>query len=455
MWLQRNPSRWWRAAVTTLLAGAATILTTLALHRLSADGNQVASEALRPFQYPVWAPYTPPDRPDDWYNTTCLGGRLRPDLVELGRHLELLRFAEHPECRALAAVIADLFTVEYRQANVSMPAPFMTKVLSWVGGSERLLDAVKTQRILHVTNNFRLHEMAFNPARARRPQIPSAGPSPREKLRALAEETRDTCDFCRSEEMTALVGEPASRFRSELSAVVGNTFKLDGSHALVLSTEHSPLRLSDAARADMLALAARWSRDQQTRRPELRFPSLVWDVGLHAGASQVHPHLHIMLSPGHYTGSWERQRRAALIFALSRPQDNYFSALVRAHAALGLTARLGSAVAFAALDPMLDAEVWVVAAEPGPDFQRLYALAAAALERRLGRYCHSSGLALPALDEPTGRLPALARIVSRGDCTTVRADVSSLELFALSSITADPYDIIKELRYTVQKNGEI
>ena len=69
--------------------------------------------------------------------------------------------------------------------------------------------------------------------------------------------------------------------------------------------------------------------------------------------------------------------------------------------------------------------------------------------------CHSSGLALPALGDGRGRMPALARIASRGDCTAVRVDVSSLELFALSSISIDPYRVIGQLRRLVQQHGPL
>ncbi|KAF0298915.1 hypothetical protein FJT64_003751 [Amphibalanus amphitrite] len=458
MWRQRTlAQRWfWRTLATALLIVCTTVLTMTAVQELSPPPpSRSTLAALTPFQYPVWSEYSPPDREDDWYNATCLGGQLRPALTELAAHLEMLRTAEHPECRTLAGWLNTLFTVEQREANVTLPAPFLAKVLTWVGGSEQLMDIVRHQRILHVTNNLVLHEVAFNPVRAFRPQLPSAGPSAREQLHALAEETRGSCDFCQWRTMTALVGEPPARFESPLSTVVGNTLKLDGGHALVLSREHSPLRLTVEGRADMVALAERWSRDQQSRRPQLRFPTLMWDVGQHAGASQVHPHVHVMLSPAHYSAGWERQRRAALLFSEIWPQDNYFSALVRAHAALGLTARLGAAVAFAAVDPVLDAEIWVVSAEPDADFTRLYALAVATVERRLGRLCHSSSLALPALAEPAGRLPALARLVPRGDCTSVRTDFSAIEMFALSAIALDPYEVVRELRYTIERNGEV
>lgn len=78
------------------------------------------------------------------------------------------------------------------------------------------------------------------------------------------------------------------------------------------------------------------------------YPSLAWDMLPPAGASQVHPHLHVFLSPDHYYGTFEGMRSAAQRFLLATG-ENYFSTLLDVHAALGLVVEYGDALALSML----------------------------------------------------------------------------------------------------------
>ena len=51
---------------------------------------------------------------------------------------------------------------------------------------------------------------------------------------------------------------------------------------------------------------------------------------------------------------------------------------------------------------------------------------------KLGVYCFSAGASLPAMSSSNVGLPFIFRIGSRGDCSAVRSDVSSLELYVVS-----------------------
>lgn len=80
----------------------------------------------------------------------------------------------------------------------------------------------------------------------------------------------------------------------------------------------------------------------------IRYPNLAWDTLPSAGASQIHPHIHLMLSPDHYHGFMEMLRSAGERYFLATG-ENYFNAVQEVHAVLGLVVEYGDAVAIALL----------------------------------------------------------------------------------------------------------
>lgn len=74
------------------------------------------------------------------------------------------------------------------------------------------------------------------------------------------------------------------------------------------------------------------------------YPNIAWDTLYHAGASQIHPHIHMMMAPDHYYGYFELMRSAAQRYYQEKG-ENYFNAVLEVHAALGLVVEYGDAVA--------------------------------------------------------------------------------------------------------------
>jgi galactose-1-phosphate uridylyltransferase len=79
-----------------------------------------------------------------------------------------------------------------------------------------------------------------------------------------------------------------------------------------------------------------------------RYPNLIWDNLPHAGASQVHPHVHTMMDPSQYYGAHHIQQEAARRYH-QYTGNKFWDDLIEIHHALGLTVSLGSAVAVAPL----------------------------------------------------------------------------------------------------------
>ena len=77
---------------------------------------------------------------------------------------------------------------------------------------------------------------------------------------------------------------------------------------------------------------------------DLRYPVLLWDTLPHAGASQVHPHIHALTDPSQYIGTWGVLNTASRHY-FSKYGSHLVSDMILVHWALGLVLVEGNAVA--------------------------------------------------------------------------------------------------------------
>eukprot|EP00775_Hariotina_reticulata_P011764 gene11764-11909_t len=232
------------------------------------------------------------------------------------------------------------------------------------------------QYLVSITNRFTLEQTWFNEARTQKPQTFTQGSE-------FVDPTNGgvTCDFCRWPDLTAC--DPGFG-RVELPhAVTGsNLFKYAGvvdSYA-DLSHEYNPSATE---------------------------PFLLWNCLPRAGASQYHGHAQVMLTEQPTPGV-VRLQQAADAYQRQHSKHLYFTDLLKAHAALGLTRQITVASAAAAL-PAENA------AQAGEGFWGAHG-------------------------------PVVARIVSRGKLTSVASDFGCLEVFGGASIGhTDPFVIVKQL----------
>ena len=73
-----------------------------------------------------------------------------------------------------------------------------------------------------------------------------------------------------------------------------------------------------------------------------------WDLLYNAGASQIHPHIHLFMKQKHYTKSFEILYNFATKFH-EQTKNNYFLELIDIHSKLGLAVHHGSSVALSLL----------------------------------------------------------------------------------------------------------
>ena len=187
---------------------------------------------------------------------------------------------------------------------------------------------------------------------------------------------------------------------------------------------------------------------------------LVFDIMPHAGASQVHPHIQGFLGKGRYQGKMAKMEQAAQLYKNANHRD-YVEDYVNAHIALGLGFRYRSTSIIVPLDAQKDHEFIDIGTTSLRDWVRLLYLVHRTYIEELNIYCLSTGMAWPSSIvtdviekrihlKSTGSL-MFAKIGSRGDCQSVDNDVSSLELYAINSLSSDLYNTMNAFRRTYQR----
>ena len=338
-----------------------------------------------------------------------------------------------------ARAVADrLFTVSTTTGHLE-PPPQMSAWITKLFGS---VEAVRTQRIVRVTNNITLEGALFNDLRAMRPmEVKGAD----EVHAIIASSANDPFD-------KPLEGTPADTFgriTGEYGITASNVAKYDGYHGVLVFKEHDPLAPVDAAvMRDHLDTARRWGEAALTADPAARYLFVMWNCLWRAGGSIVHGHMQMTATRGAHYPKIEALRRQALAYDTTYSRD-YFDDLWLVHEALGLGVEIGSARVIASITPIKEREL-VVLGRPGMNEASLAAALARAIAayRSVGVLAYNMALYLPPLapdGEDWRRFPPIAHLVDRGDPANKTSDIGAMELYAASVIATDPFRTIDAL----------
>ena len=355
-------------------------------------------------------------------------------IVELEERIAVLP----PGPRAAAGRILAVSTTTGTLVPPDAMRPWILKLFGSV-------DAVRSQRIVRVTDRVTLEGALFNSLRAKRPMA-----VPDESTAAVAETIRTTAGdpFCSVESGTP--ADDFGRIRGARSVTASNVAKYDGYHGVLVFDAHDPLAPMDAgAIADHLATARKWAEAAFERDPAAPYYFLMWNCLWRAGGSIVHGHLQMTMTHGMHYPKVERLRQAAAGYAAQHGRD-YFDDLWLVHQALGLGVTVGEARVFVTLTPVKEREI-VILGVPGANERSIAAGIAQALAalRGLGVVAHDLGLYIPPLaadGTDWRRFPVVARLVDRGDPGDRTCDIGSMELYAASVIATDPFSVAAALR---------
>ena len=236
--------------------------------------------------------------------------------------------------------------------------------------------------------------------------------------------------------------------RGRFGVTASNVAKYDGLHGVVVFDEHHPLRFTAAQVADYVETAQRWAQAAHQTDPDACYPFFLWNCLWRSGASILHGHAQMLLTRGMHYARVEAWRRAALRYRVAHNAD-YFDDLVAVYRALGLAVDHGAASIYPTLTPFKERETHIVARCLDGDLTGALYRALRTFVERLGVRSFNAVLYQPPLapvEEDWDGFPFVVRLIDRGDPANNRSDIGSMEMFAQSVVTSDPFQVAEAIR---------
>jgi hypothetical protein len=326
------------------------------------------------------------------------------------------------------------------------PPPAMEGWLTRQFGS---VATVRQQRIVKITNRVTLEGALFNTLRASQP---IEAPTGSDDIEAVIGNSRGG-PFCRPRQGTP--ADTFGRIQGQFAVTASNVAKYDGLHAVIVFDEHHPLRFSFEQVCDYVDIAQRWGRRAFESDPRARYPLFLWNCLWRSGASILHGHAQMTLTRGMHYARVEAWRQAAARYRATHGAD-YFADLIAVHQSLGLAVARGRATILPSLTPFKEKETHIVAPELDGDLKAALYQLLQAFVQQLGVKSFNLVLYQPPLAEVAEDwqgFPFVVRLIDRGNPASNRSDIGSMEMFAQSVVTTDPFRVIEGLRATPAPGG--
>jgi hypothetical protein len=320
----------------------------------------------------------------------------------------------------------------------------------WLERQFGSVEPVCCQRIVKITNRITWEGALFNGLRANQPiEAPSGADDIEQIIRSS-----HGGPFC-----TPLSGTPADTFgrvEGRHCVTASNVAKYDGWHGVVVFDEHHPLHFTADRVADYVETAQQWARAAYQQDPEARYPFFLWNCLWRSGASILHGHAQMTLSRGMHYAKVECWRQAALRYQAAHG-TNYFDDLLAVCHALGLAVHHGSATVFPTLTPFKEKETHIIAPCLDTDLKTALYLTLLTFVETMGVRSFNLVLYQPPLapvEEDWQGFPFIIRLIDRGDPGNNRSDIGSMEMFAQSVVTTDPFRVAHALRQAASADRE-
>ncbi len=312
----------------------------------------------------------------------------------------------------------------------------------WIEEHFGSVDRTLEQRIVRVTNLFTLEEALFNQLRASRPEGKSLVSEPRDS------ETEGPQGELFRDPLAATPEDVFGRVRGKHCITASNVAKYEGFHGVIIFREPDSLRFTREHVTDYIDTGWKWAQKAHTADPAARYFFFMWNCGGRAGASIPHGHAQVMLARRRHYAKVEQLRRAALSYREQYWSD-YFDDLYRVHQALACGFEKEGVRVMAYLTPVKEKEVVLIAPELGRSLkERLYEVLAC-FRDRMGVTSFNAALLMPPIapvEEDWEGFPAIARVVDRGSPGSKASDIGTMELYASSVISSDPFDVAQVVR---------
>jgi hypothetical protein len=311
----------------------------------------------------------------------------------------------------------------------------------WVARQFGSVEAITSQRVVRLTNNITGEESIFNNIRTLKPS------DTREKTTVSI----DSLDMGVDRFADPLENTPEDTFgriEGRHCVTASNIAKCDELHGLVIFKNSHPLNWGREEVADYIDTAWCWTQKAHSLHPLNRYFFFCWNCLWRSGASINHGHAQMTLSRGRAYSRIESLRKAALAYR-HKYGANYFDDLFKVHRSLGLAFDRKGVRVTACLTPVKNSEITLMADRLDASFKESVYDVLALYRDRLGVKSFNLATATPPLDrtrENWQDFPVMAWLVDRGNLNYRSSDIGSLELFAASSVSSDPFKLANALR---------
>jgi len=360
--------------------------------------------------------------------------RQNPSIAELDSLVEAL-----PE--GTKALFQRIFAVTFA-SGVCYPPETM---LPWIERQFGSWEAVCNQRVIKITNLITFDGAIFNPLRALRPR------QYEDRLKVEAAVLDRAKDDPLASPLTDTPEDPFGRIEGKYCITASNVAKYDEFHGLIIFKDYNPLAFTREKVVDYLDTAWRWAQKAHEYDPSARYFFFVWNSLKKAGASLAHGHAQVVLGRGSHYAKVEALRRAALNYR-QRYGSNYFDDLFQVHRDLGLGTERDGVRTFVYLTPIKEKETIILAPSfTDKSFREQVYEVLACFRDCMHVTAFNVGIATPPLSptpESWEGFPVIARIVDRGYPWDGSSDFGTMELFAASIISSDPFQVARELKAT-------
>ncbi|CAG0884937.1 unnamed protein product [Cyprideis torosa] len=309
------------------------------------------------------------------------------------------------------------------------------------------LKTVHRQEVITVINKFTKTQAIYNPARLLRFSNSTVSSPNSTYLSAylsdLLNSSLPTCVFCNATKFLSYQDPLADHLKTNMSFCAANTFLFSDVHPMFFPKRHLIIPSTEEL-YDLLYLV-RTFLERQPNQKELYPFSIALDVLPKSGGSQVHFHFQGLHTEGHLHSS--------LLSAVAG-EPKYFPILIRIHEKLGLSEQVGSAVVISPIDPLYPTELLIFSPSYNEDFFEAFRLVLLAHQKIASVPCVSGiftivsaaavsdGLHPSQLSAPS----VIGRIMNRGNCMSIKGDVSSFDLFVAADISTEPMALIRNVQ---------
>ncbi len=306
----------------------------------------------------------------------------------------------------------------------------------WVVDKFKSVKNVEKQRITRIDNRITFESALFNSLRGLRPIDMKED----EELKKVIEEKKDG-PF--SHPLKSTPEDVFGRVEGKRCITASNVAKYETEHGLVIFEKQDPLDFTRKDIEDYLDTAMRWIQKVYERKPQRKYPYIMWNCLWKAGASIVHGHMQTVMAKDRHYGMIERLRFFSEVYK-DHFRSDYFDDLYKAHKSVKLGFRHGKNRIFCSLTPVKDKEIIILAEDISTVGKSIYKVLKA--YRKMGVQSFNMGIYLSPMDKEW-KLPLIIRIVDRGKLSSKTTDFGGMEIFAGSSvIESDPFKVYSYIR---------